>query len=78
MSKENTTSLGVFLTKRSINRAEVSRKTGISTSRLNQLSNNPNTHIKGSELYLISKAIKVDINIIADELFKNLKLKSEE
>lgn len=76
MGKDNTTSLGIFFTKRAINRAEVARKTGLSTSRLNQLSNNPNAQIKGAELYLIAKAIEVDINVVADELFKNLKLKS--
>ncbi len=74
MGKDKSTPLGVFLNKRSINRAEVARKTGLSTSRLNQLSNNPNTQLKASELFLISLAIGVDVNTMFLEIFKNLKL----
>lgn len=75
MSQDKSTLLGIYLNKKSINRAEVARKTGISTSRLNQLANNPDTQLKAQELYLIALAIGVDMNIISKELFSGLELK---
>jgi DNA-binding Xre family transcriptional regulator len=56
----NMTRLGEYLVKKSINRAGVSRKTGISKTRLSELSNNPSTILKADELYLIAKAIEAD------------------
>ena len=63
------TKFGEYLNSRSVNRAEVSRKTGIRTARLFQLSSNPKTNIKGEEVYLISKAIKVDAGEMLEVLF---------
>ena len=54
------TELGTFLSKKSINKAEVSRRTGISASRLSELTLNPSTRLRADELYLIAKAI--DLN----------------
>ncbi|MBK6902092.1 MAG: helix-turn-helix transcriptional regulator [Saprospirales bacterium] len=54
------TFLGKYLSDKSINKAEVSRKTGIRKSRLSQLSTKENTNLKAEELYLISKAIDAD------------------
>lgn len=54
------TPLGLFLAKRSVNKAEVSRRTGLSKSRLSQLTSNPDTHLRADELYLIALAIEVD------------------
>ena len=54
------TFLGKYLTDKSINKAEVSRKTGIRKSRLSQLSTKENTNLKAEELYLIAKAIDAD------------------
>ena len=54
------TRLGEYLAKRSINRASVFRKTGIRTTRLYQLANNPQSNIKADELYLIALAIEID------------------
>jgi putative transcriptional regulator len=54
------TRLGTFLSKKSINKAEVSRRTGISTSRLSELTLNSSTKLRADELYLI--AIAIDIN----------------
>jgi putative transcriptional regulator len=54
------TKLGLFLTKKSINKAEVSRRTGISTSRLSELTLNSSTKLRADELYLIALAIDVD------------------
>ena len=48
------------MAKRSINKSEVSRKTGISKVRLSELTLNENTHLRAKELYLIALAIHVD------------------
>ncbi|MET3981893.1 DNA-binding Xre family transcriptional regulator [Mucilaginibacter sp. UYP25] len=53
------TDLGLFLSKRSVNKAEVSRRTGISKSRLTQLSNNADTKLTAEELYKIALSIGV-------------------
>ncbi|PZR30386.1 MAG: DNA-binding protein [Azospira oryzae] len=54
------TKIGEFLAKKSINRAAISRKTGISKTRLSELSNNDSTKLKADELYLIALAIEVN------------------
>jgi DNA-binding Xre family transcriptional regulator len=53
------TELGLFLSKRSVNKAEISRRTGISKSRLSQLSNSITTKLTTEELYLIALSIQV-------------------
>lgn len=68
------TFLGKYLTDKSINKAEVSRKTGIRKSRLSQLSTKDNTNLKAEELYLISKAIDSDPNEILEKIYGHLKL----
>jgi hypothetical protein len=50
------TRIGEFLSKKSVNRASVSRKTGIGKTRLNELSNNLTTKLRADELYLIALA----------------------
>ena len=54
------TKLGNFLSKKSINKAEVSRRTGIGPSRLSELTLNSSTKLRAEELYLI--AVAIDIN----------------
>lgn len=54
------TRLGEIFAKKSINKAAVSRKTGLSDSRIGQLTNNPTTKLTAAELYLIAKAIDED------------------
>ena len=54
------TELGLCLTKKSVNKAMASRRTGISGSRLSQLSSNDSTKLSEKELYLIALAIDVD------------------
>lgn len=68
------TFLGKYLTDKSINKAEVSRKTGIRKSRLSQLSTKENTNLKAEELYLIAKAIDTDANEILERIYGHLKL----
>jgi len=45
--------LGLYLTKKSINRAMVSRRTAISQARLAKLSSNESTKLRADELYAI-------------------------
>jgi putative transcriptional regulator len=63
------TKLGLYLAKKSINKAEVSRKTGISKSRLSQLSSTETTKLRADELYAIALAIDVDPCEVLKELF---------
>tara|TARA_B100000378_G_C17710677_1_gene295064 strand:- start:242 stop:463 length:222 start_codon:yes stop_codon:yes gene_type:complete len=68
------TALGLYLTRKSVNRAMVSKRTGISQARLSQLSLNPSTKLRADELYLIALAIDVEPGEIFVELFNDLKL----
>lgn len=68
------TFLGKYLTDKSINKAEVSRKTGIATSRLSQLSTKESTNLKAEELYLISLAIDSNPSDILEKMFGHLNL----
>lgn len=70
------TDLGLFLAKKSVNKAEISRRTGISKSRLSELSMNPTAKLRADELYLIALAIDVDPGEILNHLFKGTKLKA--
>lgn len=70
------TPLGLFLTKKSVNRAMVSRRTGISQARLSQLSSNESTKLRADELYLIALAIDIDPGEMLKEIFKELKLEN--
>ncbi len=71
------TELGLYFAKKSINRADVSRKTGISKTRLSELANNENTQLRVNELYLIALAIDEDPCEILKEICKDLKLPSK-
>jgi len=68
------TALGVYLSKKSVNRSDVARKTGISKTRLSELANNSKTQLRVDELYLIAKAIAADPCELLNEVCKNLKL----
>lgn len=71
------TELGLFLSRKSVNRSDVSRKTGISKTRLSELTNNASTKLRVDELYLIALAIDVDPSEVLKEVCKDLKLISE-
>jgi putative transcriptional regulator len=68
------TELGLFLSRRSINRSDVSRKTGINTTRLNELSNNSKTKLRVNELYKIALAIEVNPCEMLKEVCKDIKI----
>lgn len=69
------TVLGLYLIKKSINKAEISRKTGISASRLSELTLNSNAHLRARELALIAMAIDVDPCELLKSIYSDLKLK---
>jgi len=68
------TEIGKFLNRKSVNKAEVSRRTGISTSRLSELSLKNTTRLTVDELYLIALAIDIEPSILLGEVCKNVKL----
>jgi putative transcriptional regulator len=54
------TKLGEYLAKKSVNRSEIARKTGLSNPRLSELATSPSAKLRASELYLIALAIETD------------------
>lgn len=70
------TKLGLFLAKKSINKAEVARRTGISASRLNELTLNNSTKLRADELYLIALAIDIEPCEVFKAVCGHLKLGS--
>jgi len=72
------TKLGEFLGKRSINRASLSRKTGIGTTRLSELSNKESARLLADELYLIALAVGINPAELLDYICGELKLVEEE
>lgn len=68
------TKLGEFLAKKSVNRAAISRKTKIHTTRLNELSNKESTRLTAEELYLIALAIEVNPSELLEYVCGDLKL----
>ncbi|MBD3636602.1 MAG: helix-turn-helix transcriptional regulator [Crocinitomicaceae bacterium] len=71
------TELGLYLSRKSVNRSDVSRKTGISKTRLSELSNNSSTKLRVDELYLIALAIDVDPCEVLKEVCKDVVLVNE-
>lgn len=70
------TELGKFLSKKSVNKAAISRRTDITTSRLSDLCLKEYARLTAEELYLIALAIDVDPSEVFEEIFKNVKLKN--
>lgn len=68
------TKLGLYLAKKSVNKAEVSRRTCISTSRLSELTLDSSAKLRADELYLIALAIDVDPYEVLKEVCGHLKL----
>jgi putative transcriptional regulator len=70
------TEIGKLLDKKSVNKAEISRKTGISASRLSELSLKSSTRLTAEELYLIALAIDAEPATVLEEVCKNVKLEA--
>ena len=71
------TELGKFLNKKSVNKAEISRRTGISSSRLSELSLRKSARLTVDELYLIALAMDIEPASVLIEVCKNVELVSE-
>lgn len=69
------TELGRFLNKKSVNKAEISRRTDITTSRLSDLCLKEYARLTAEELHLIALAIDINPSEVYKEIFKNIKLK---
>lgn len=68
------TLLGEYLIKKSANKAEISRKTGIRKNRLSELSVKETAKVRGEEIYLIAMALDVDPCEILHKVYGHLKL----
>ena len=68
------TKIGKYLSRKSVNKADISRKTGISTSRLSLLSTKKTSKLRADELYLIALAIDVNPCEMLNELYGDLKI----
>ncbi len=66
------TKLGEYLTRRSVNKSMVARKTGLSKARINELTLNDKARLRVEELYLIAKAIDADACQMLLELCEHL------
>lgn len=69
------TELGIYLAKKSASKAAISTRTGLSRSRISELTLNENSHLRAKELYLIALAIDVDPCELLNSIYKNVKLK---
>jgi DNA-binding Xre family transcriptional regulator len=72
------TKLGKYLAKRSVNKSEIARKTGISKARISELTLNTNSRLRVDELYLITLAIDVEPCEILKEVCSHLKLQKDD
>ncbi|MBT1699119.1 XRE family transcriptional regulator [Fulvivirgaceae bacterium PWU4] len=73
MAATKLTALGGLFVKRSVNKASISRRTGITKQRLTRLSRETNIRILASEVYLIAITIGMDPGKLLDLLCKHLK-----
>jgi len=69
------TKLGLYLAQKSVNKAEVARKTGLTKARMNELTLNERSHLRAEELYLIALAIDVAPCELLETLYGSFKLK---
>jgi len=67
------TRLGEYFAQKSINKADVSRKTGISKARLSELTLRETARLTAVELYHIAIAIDADPCIMLDFICGNIK-----
>jgi DNA-binding Xre family transcriptional regulator len=72
------TKLGLYLAKKSVNKSEVARKTGLSNPRLSELTINPKARLRADELYLIALAIGSEPSELLNFVCSDLKLKSDD
>lgn len=71
------TKLGKFFEDRSLNKAAIARKTGLSKNRLSQLSINPEAQVKAEELYLIALAAGVEPGVLLEVVCGGMELPND-
>lgn len=71
------TKLGEYFQKKSINKASITRKTGIGKNRLTRLSNDPTTKLLADEVYLIALAMEVKPSELLEYVCSDLTLENE-
>lgn len=71
------TDLGLYLAKRSVNKAEISRRSGISKQRISELTLNETSKVTALELYKIALSINVPPGDLLNELYKDITLPIE-
>lgn len=72
------TKFGEFLAKRSVSKSALSKATGITVQRLNDLTLKSNSRLMGHELHLVSLALKVEISEITKFVYGHLTLPGEQ
>ncbi|WP_070568250.1 MULTISPECIES: hypothetical protein [Sphingobacterium] len=75
--KRTLNAFGQYLEKRSVNKAQVCKRTGIHPTRMTWLCYAPVLYLRSNELQLISLAINVEACQMQKDLFGNLTLKEE-
>lgn len=78
MGKETLTKLGLYLSKKPLSQAKLSRRTGISKDRISKLHVDIKSKPSIEEIYLIALALEVKYNEIVEFLCEGLKLRPEE
>jgi hypothetical protein len=68
------TKLGKYLEKKSVNKSEISRRSGLSKVRITELTINNSTKLRADELYLIALSINVDPCELLKEVCGHLKI----
>lgn len=71
------TKLGDYLAKRSVNKAQVARRTGLTRARMNELTLTDTAKLRAEELYLIALAINVNPGEMLRDMYQDLKLIEE-
>jgi len=69
------TKLGEYLSKKSVNKATVARKTGLSKQRMGELTLNDDAKLRAYEVYLIAIAIGVNPGELFEHVCSGLELK---
>ena len=78
MGKETLTRLGLYLSKKPLSQAKLSRRTGISKDRISKLHVDIKSKPSIEEIYLIALALEVQYSEIVEFLCDGLKLRPEE
>lgn len=69
------TEFGEYLARRSVSKAQLARRTGLTVSRINDLTLKANARPMGFEIYLVALAIEADPWDMLKSLYGHLKLK---